>query len=34
MAHLANLKFSDPGLVMRIHKGLTLKMTCMVWPTK
>jgi len=30
MAQLASLEFKDPGLIMRIRKGLTLKMTCMV----
>jgi len=34
MTPLANLEFKDPGFVMKICKGLTLEMTCMVWPTK
>jgi len=34
MAQLASLKFKDPGFIMRMHRGLTLEMTNMVWPTK
>jgi len=34
IAQLASLEFKDPSFVIKICKGLTLELTCMVWPTK
>jgi len=34
MAQLASIEFKDPDFVMRMYSGLTLKMTCMICPTK
>jgi len=34
MAQLVSLEFKYLGFIIKIHKGLTLEMTCMVWLTK